>query len=146
MFDKLKSRLNYDILELIRRDREGEYITSSDIVTAINSYGEHFIPNSGELTFSVVLGSTRPNKPIKVYQKGLNQSEKKYSFLDFEEHYLASLKDYYQRESTNYIAQNGVSLYMRKAERRNEEEDFRARKYLHEESLEKVLRFFYFRN
>lgn len=63
------------------------------------------------------------------------------SASDFEEPYLAALKDYYQRESTNFIAQNGVSLYMRKAEKRIEEEDFRARKYLHEESIEKVFFF-----
>lgn len=68
MFDKIKARLNYDLLELIRRDREGEYIIGSDIVTAINSYG--MLTNLGVTDLVVILGSVRASKPIKVYQRG----------------------------------------------------------------------------
>lgn len=50
----------------------------------------------------MILGSINKSKPLEIYKE------------DFESHFLASTREYYGRESTNFIAQNGVSAYMKK--------------------------------
>jgi hypothetical protein len=57
---------------------------------------------------------------------------------DFEAHVLTSTGDYYARESIAFIAQNGTSLYMQKAEARLEEEQIRAKSMLDPSSQDKV--------
>jgi cullin 1 len=68
----------------------------------------------------------KPNKALEIYLQ------------EFEPHYIKYLNDYYARESSAYVAENGVSLYMIKAEQRLEEEEARAKKYLDNASLERV--------
>jgi len=51
---------------------------------------------------------------------------------DFEEAFLAATEVYYTAESTQFIAVNSVSDYMKKVELRLQEEEHRIRIYLHQ--------------
>eukprot|EP01126_Amoeba_proteus_P041972 TRINITY_DN4539_c0_g1_i1.p1 TRINITY_DN4539_c0_g1~~TRINITY_DN4539_c0_g1_i1.p1 ORF type:complete len:708 (-),score=162.30 TRINITY_DN4539_c0_g1_i1:273-2396(-) len=113
LFDRLKGRLNSELMDYVRRERDGEGMQQHDIPGVINSL--------------VVLGSMKPTKPLKIYQN------------DFECHYLSEMKNYYAIEATNYISQNGVAWFMSKAEVRLKEEEVLAKKYLHEDSFKKVV-------
>lgn len=79
------------------------------------------------LTLPVKLGSINKNKPLELYKE------------DFEGPFLKNTHEYYARESSAFIAQNGVAAYMKKAEARLEEEHTRAKKILDSSSYEKVL-------
>jgi len=74
----------------------------------------------------VTLGSINKNKPLEIYKE------------DFETPFLANTKEYYSRESTEFIAENGVSAYMKKAETRIEEEQARGKKTMDSSSYEKL--------
>lgn len=56
----------------------------------------------------------------------------------FEAPYLQETKEYYQRESAAFLAQNGVPAYLRKASARLDEETMRNSRYLNIESHDKV--------
>ena len=48
------------------------------------------------------LGIVNKNKPLEIYKE------------DFEGPFLAATRDYYARESSSFIAANGVASYMKK--------------------------------
>jgi hypothetical protein len=66
------------------------------------------------------------NKPLDIYRE------------DFENAFLSDTREYYARESTNYIANNGVAAYLKRAERRIEEEHLRGKKLLDTTSWDKL--------
>lgn len=113
IFDKIKDRLNRDLLEQIRRDREGERIEQNLVQGVISSL--------------LRLGTVNPNKSLKIYKE------------DFEEVYVKNTKEYYGIESSNYIAGNGVSAYMKKAEARLAEEEQRVKRFLDSSSFDRVV-------
>lgn len=56
----------------------------------------------------------------------------------FEVPFLQATKVYYQVESQNYLAENPVTDYMKKAEARLKEEEDRVDKYLHASTRKNV--------
>lgn len=112
IFEEVKDCLTKRILELIRKERDGEQINQKQITDVIQSF--------------IKLGTIKPSKPLEIYREG------------FEIPYINETREYYARESTLFIAQNGVSAYMKKAETRISEEELRAKQYLDTSSLEKV--------
>ena len=52
------------------------------------------------------LGIVNKNKPLEIYKE------------DFEAPFLAATRDYYARESSAFIAANGVAAYMKKVRAR----------------------------
>lgn len=57
---------------------------------------------------------------------------------DFEAEFLKTTRVYYTAESTQFIAVNSISDYMKKVERRLQEEENRIRLYLHETTQKDV--------
>lgn len=104
LFQKLKDRIVRAAIEQVTRDRDSEQVNVSEIYGVVQSYGiVSFYSSMFLITcFLVTLGSINKTKPLEIYKE------------DFEAHFLASTREYYGRESTNYIAQNGVSSYMKK--------------------------------
>jgi len=112
VFDEVKDRLTKKILELVKKERDGELIDQTQVTGVIQSY--------------VKLGIIKTNKPLDIYKE------------DLECHFLKDTQEYYARESTSFISLNGVSLYMTKAEVRIQEEERRGKRYLDNSSFEKL--------
>jgi hypothetical protein len=145
IFDVLKVKLIRVIQDLLTKERDGEQSHSATVAGVILSFGSHFFTlfvilsasqrthnhNNVELTYfkqikTVQLGMIKPNKALEIYLQEL------------EPQYIKHLSDYYARESSAYISENGVSMYMKKAEQRLDEEEVRAKKYMDTASLERI--------
>lgn len=68
---------------------------------------------------------------------GLDESDAQRSNLDvynesFQEHFIAATQAYYKAESAEFVANNSVSDYMKKAEDRLQEEADRVNLYLND--------------
>lgn len=113
LFNKIKDRLMRAVLDLITKDRDGEGDHNRALISGIvQSY--------------VKLGIINKSKPLVIYE------------LDFETPFLAHTRQYYARESTAFIALNGVSATMKKIEIRLEEEQIRAKSFLDSSSYDKL--------
>eukprot|EP01119_Soliformovum_irregulare_P012630 TRINITY_DN3292_c1_g1_i4.p1 TRINITY_DN3292_c1_g1~~TRINITY_DN3292_c1_g1_i4.p1 ORF type:complete len:651 (-),score=202.85 TRINITY_DN3292_c1_g1_i4:48-1769(-) len=112
LFKKIKDRLLRAVLDVVCKDRDGEMSNIGQVTGVVNSY--------------VKLGSINKNKPLELYRE------------DFEDPFMANLREYYGRESSQYITQHGVSQYMKQAQVRLEEEAIRGKKILDPSSLEKL--------
>lgn len=126
------------VLELITKDRDGEGDHNRALINGVvQSYGNNSkkkkkkIQNNIKLYLffynKVKLGIINKSKPLAIYEQ------------DFETPFLAHTRQYYARESTAFIALNGVSATMKKIEIRLEEEQIRAKSFLDSSSYEKVI-------
>lgn len=102
----MKDRVIRAVLELITRDRDGDQVSHTEISGVIQSYGNSIllllVVLFSYFIFTVKLGTVNKNKPLEIYKE------------DFETPFLNSTREYYARESSVYIAANGVSAYMKK--------------------------------
>lgn len=112
VFDTLGSRVIARILEEVLLDRKGEEVNVAVCAQAIESF--------------VDIGKINKGKPLQLYQD------------EFESRYVQNTRDFYRIESLQFIDNNGISEYMKKAEARVAEEELRSKRFLNKASLDFV--------
>jgi len=95
-FDPIKDKLIPALLDLLDQDRQGNKQDKSLVRNMVGSYIE--------------FDKVGPNEGQQFYEK------------EFEAQYIERIKQFYAKESSAFLAQNGVSLYLGKAEDRIKEE------------------------
>jgi len=107
-FAKVSSNVMDAVLKLVEKQRNGEAIEHTQIKAVVESF--------------VLLGmdDTDPSKPtLDIYR------------FHFEKPFLEATQTYYRTESNQFLSENPVVEYMKKAESRLDEEDKRIEMYLH---------------
>jgi len=112
VFDAVKREVRTAILELIRREREGEIVDRKLIKDVVEIFVE--------------MGGARSS--LEVYVS------------DFEEMLLTTTADFYSRESAKWSEEDSFPDYMCKAEDRLRQEQERVVHYLHSSTEDKLLK------
>ncbi|GFR09432.1 cullin-1 [Trichonephila clavata] len=119
LLEPLKRRMSSAVLKLIERERTGETVNTRLISTALNSYIEMGINCADPY-------SEHPS--LYLYKEA------------FETAFLTETELFYATESASIIRKNPVSEFMKKIELWFIEERRRAQLYLHESTLEALVR------
>ncbi|GBM71016.1 Cullin-1 [Araneus ventricosus] len=119
LLEPLKRRMSSAVLKLIERERNGETVNTRLISTALNSYIEMGINCADPY-------SDHPS--LYLYKEA------------FEAAFLTETELFYATESATIIRKNPVSEFMKKIETWFIEERRRAQLYLHETTLEALIR------
>ncbi|KAK3044237.1 hypothetical protein LTS18_001821, partial [Coniosporium uncinatum] len=107
MFESAHENVMGSVLKLVEKQRNGETIEQSQIKTIVTSF------------VNLGLDESDPTKStLDVYRKY------------FEAPYLQATSEYYENESKQFLAENSVVEYMKKAETRLAEEEERIKVYL----------------
>ncbi|PHH64141.1 hypothetical protein CDD80_1151 [Ophiocordyceps camponoti-rufipedis] len=110
LFDKVSSKVMEAVLKLVEKERNGETIEHGQIKQVVDSF------------VSLGLDEADPSKStLDVYR------------YHFERPFLAATKEFYQAESKQFVAENSVIEYMKKADVRLAEEEERVSMYLHQD-------------
>ena len=118
-FDPIKDKLVPSTLDLLDQDRAGNKQNKTQICNFVAIYILNlvyiFLKTKEQLYlftffFFKIIDKVGPNEGQQFYEK------------EFETKYIERLKVFYQTESTQFLQANGVSLYLKKAEERIDEE------------------------
>jgi cullin 1 len=108
LFEPLSGKVMDAVLKLVEKQRMGETIEHNQIKQVVDSF------------VSLGLDETDPNRTtLEVYR------------FYFEKPFLDATRDFYATESKQFVAENSVVEYMKKAEARLQEEEDRVNMYLH---------------
>ncbi|KAL8901430.1 MAG: hypothetical protein Q9207_005200 [Kuettlingeria erythrocarpa] len=117
LFKEINEKVMTAVLKMVEKQRNGETIEQSQIKAIVNSF----------------------------VSLGLDETDSTKSTLDvyryhFEKPFLAATKAYYEKESAQFVAENSVVEYMKKAETRLEEEKERVGLYLHTDIMNPLMK------
>ena len=117
LFMKVQPNVMAAVLKMVEKQRNGETIEQAQIKSIVDSF------------VSLGLDETDSTKStLDVYR------------FHFERPFLAATKTYYQQESAQFVAENSVVEYMKKAETRLEEEKNRVGLYLHPDIMNPLMK------
>ncbi|KAK4240370.1 Cullin [Achaetomium macrosporum] len=108
LFAQVSSKVMDAVLKLVEKQRNGETIEHNQIKQVVDSFVSLGLDDGD---------SSKTN--LEVYR------------FHFERPFLEATKAFYQKESQQFVADNSVVEYMKKAEARLEEEEERVKTYLH---------------
>ncbi|KAK0507616.1 hypothetical protein JMJ35_010139 [Cladonia borealis] len=116
-FEKVHKSVMDAVLKMVEKQRNGETIEQSQIKSIVDSF----------------------------VSLGLDETDSTKSTLDvyrwhFEKPFLDATKEYYQNESKQFVAENSVVEYMKKAETRLDEEKARVGLYLHQDIMQGLMK------
>lgn len=117
LFDKVHENVMAAVLKMVEKQRNGETIEQGQIKNIVDSF----------------------------VSLGLDETDSTKSTLDvyrfyFERPFLEATKKYYARESAQFVAENSVVEYMKKAELRLEEEKEHVGLYLHQDIMNPLMK------
>ncbi|PSS25734.1 hypothetical protein M430DRAFT_134459 [Amorphotheca resinae ATCC 22711] len=108
LFSEVHEKVMDAVLKMVEKQRHGETIEHGQIKSIVDSF------------VSLGLDEADPTKStLDVYR------------YNFERPFLEATKQFYQAESKQFVAENSIVEYMKKAEIRLEEEEERVNMYLH---------------
>ena len=108
LFDKVSEKVMAAVLKLVEKQRQGETIEHSQIKQVVDSFVSLGLDDQD---------STKTTLDVYRYH--------------FERPFLEATKAFYTAESRQFVAENSVVEYMKKAEIRLDEEEERVKMYLH---------------
>lgn len=110
LFEQVSSKVMDAVLKLVEKQRNGETIEHGQIKQVVDSF------------VSLGLDEADPSKStLDVYR------------FHFERPFLLATKEFYLAESKQFVSENSIVEYMKKAETRLDEEEERVRMYLHQD-------------
>ena len=116
-FDKVHTSVMDAVLKMVKKQRDGETIEQSQVKSIVDSF------------VSLGLDETDTTKStLDVYR------------FNFEKPFLDATQQYYEEESKQFVAQNPVVEYMKKAETRLQEEKDRVGLYLHQDIMNPLMK------
>ncbi|OBT66295.1 hypothetical protein VE03_04276 [Pseudogymnoascus sp. 23342-1-I1] len=108
LFGAMHEKVMAAVLKMVEKQRNGETIEHSQIKSIVDSF------------VSLGLDEADSTKgTLDVYR------------FNFEKPFLEATKEFYQKESKQFVAENSIVEYMKKAEIRLDEEEERVKMYLH---------------
>ena len=117
LFATVQTHVMQSVLKMVEKQRSGETIEQAQIKSIVDSF------------VSLGLDECDPTKStLDVYR------------YYFEKPFLASTQEYYRTESKQFVAENSVVEYMKKAEARCDEEQDRVGLYLHPDIMQPLMR------
>ena len=116
-FEKVQKSVMSAVLKMVKKQRDGETIEQSQVKSIVDSF------------VSLGLDETDTTKStLDVYR------------YHFEKPFLQATTQYYEAESRQFVAQNPVVEYMKKAETRLQEEKDRVGLYLHQDIMNPLMK------
>lgn len=117
LFEKVNKNVMAAVLKMVEQQRNGETIEQSQIKSVVDSF------------VSLGLDETDSTKStLDVYR------------FHFEKPFIEATTKYYENESNQFVAENSVVEYMKKAETRLDEEKARVGLYLHQDIMNPLMK------
>ena len=117
LFEKVNTNVMAAVLKMVEKQRNGETIEQSQIKSVVDSF------------VSLGLDETDSTKStLDVYR------------FHFEKPFIEATTKYYENESNQFVAENSVVEYMKKAETRLDEEKARVGLYLHQDIMNPLMK------